>query len=119
MLVGLIHVVVLSGYNIGVVSDWVLRLFQLVLPRRVIGDEHGAEPGRLGGIDVRPRRIADHPRLTGFETVLGQEAVADEPEQAMVEVVAAELGVAVAGEDLDDPLLDLRDRDVEGPPPRS
>ena len=42
------------------------------------------------------------------------EAVADVIEQQLVEVVAAELGVAVAGEDLDDALLDLRDRDVEG-----
>lgn len=34
VVVGLIHVVVLSGYNIGVVSEWVLRVFVLVLPRR-------------------------------------------------------------------------------------
>lgn len=34
VLVGLIHVVVLSGYNIGVVSEWVLRLLGACLPRR-------------------------------------------------------------------------------------
>ena len=32
---GLIHVVVLSGYNIGVVSEWTLRFFALFLRRRV------------------------------------------------------------------------------------
>ncbi len=42
------------------------------------------------------------------------ELVADEVEEQLVEVVAAELGVAVAGEDLDDAVLDLGDRDVEG-----
>ena len=31
---GLIHVVVLSGYNIGVVAEWTLRFFGLFLPRR-------------------------------------------------------------------------------------
>ncbi len=35
VLVGLIHVVVLSGYNIGVVSEWVLRLCNAILPRRL------------------------------------------------------------------------------------
>lgn len=34
ILVGLIHVVVLSGYNIGVVSEGVLRVLGLVLPRK-------------------------------------------------------------------------------------
>ncbi len=34
IIVGLIHVIVLSGYNIGVVSEWALRLFASVLPRR-------------------------------------------------------------------------------------
>lgn len=31
---GLIHIVVLSGYNIGVVSEWALRLFELFFRRR-------------------------------------------------------------------------------------
>ena len=34
VLAGLIHVVVLSGYNIGVVSEWTLRFFAAFLPRR-------------------------------------------------------------------------------------
>ncbi len=34
IIAGLIHVVVLSGYNIGVVAEWTLRLFAFFLPRR-------------------------------------------------------------------------------------
>ena len=34
VVVGLIHVIVLSGYNIGVVSEWTLRAFSLFLRRR-------------------------------------------------------------------------------------
>lgn len=32
---GLIHIVVLSGYNMGVVAEWTLRFFNLFLPRAV------------------------------------------------------------------------------------
>ncbi len=35
VIAGLIHVVVLSGYNIGVVSEWALRFFALFLRRRI------------------------------------------------------------------------------------
>jgi len=35
VIAGLIHVVVLSGYNIGVVSEWTLRFFAIFLRRRV------------------------------------------------------------------------------------
>ncbi len=35
VLSGLIHIVVLSGYNIGVVAEWTLRFFALWMPRRV------------------------------------------------------------------------------------
>ena len=41
------------------------------------------------------------------------ELVEEGTEQQLVEIVTAEVGVAVAGEDLDHPRLDLRDRDVE------
>lgn len=34
IIAGLIHIVVLSGYNIGVVADWSLRFLGLFLPRR-------------------------------------------------------------------------------------
>ena len=67
--------------------------------------------GVLGG--------AEHPGLGGrrlpqVDPVLLGELVADEVEQQLVEVVAAELGIAVAGQDLDDAVLDLGQRDVEG-----
>jgi competence protein ComEC len=35
IIVGLIHVVVLSGYNIGVVAEWTLRFFALFMSKRV------------------------------------------------------------------------------------
>ncbi len=35
VIAGLIHVVVLSGYNIGVVSEWTLRFFATFLSRRI------------------------------------------------------------------------------------
>ncbi len=35
VLAGLIHVVVLSGYNIGVVSEWTLRFFAAWLPKKI------------------------------------------------------------------------------------
>ena len=47
------------------------------------------------------------------DTVLFGERVADMVEEQLVEVVAAELGVAVAGLDLDHAVLDLGHRDVE------
>ncbi|OGC88397.1 hypothetical protein A3D70_02860 [Candidatus Adlerbacteria bacterium RIFCSPHIGHO2_02_FULL_54_18] len=34
IIAGLIHIVVLSGYNIGVVADWSLRFLSVFLPRR-------------------------------------------------------------------------------------
>ena len=46
---------------------------------------------------------------------LGLLELGDEPvDDALVEVVAAEVRVAVGGLDLDDALADLEDRDVEG-----
>ena len=44
----------------------------------------------------------------------GLEFQDDVLEEQLVEVVAAELGVAVAGEDFDDAFLGLDDGDVEG-----
>ena len=69
----------------------------------LLGLLDGAEHARLWA-------TSDSPQV---DAVLGLEAVADVVEEQLVEVVAAELGVAVAGEDLDDALLDLHDRDVE------
>ena len=47
------------------------------------------------------------------DAVLELEPVADVLEQEIVEVVAAELGVAVTGQHLDDAFLGLDDGDVE------
>jgi len=48
--------------------------------------------------------------------MLRLELVADEFQEEIIEVVAAQLRVAVAGEDLDDALLRLNDGDVERAP---
>ena len=48
------------------------------------------------------------------DAVLFLETVADILQQQIVEIVAAELGVAVAGQDLDHSFLGLDDRYVEG-----
>ena len=52
-------------------------------------------------------------RLAEVDAVLLAEGIADVIEQELIEVVAAKLGVAVAGEDLHDAVLDLGDGDVE------
>ena len=44
--------------------------------------------------------------------------VADVVEEQLVEIVATELSIAVAGLDFDDAVLDLGDGDVEGPTPQ-
>ena len=67
----------------------------------------------LGVLDGAEDAAPGDERLAQVDAVLLQEPVADVVEQQLVEVVAAEVGVAVAGEDLDDAPLDLGDRDVE------
>ena len=69
-----------------------------------LGFLHGVEQSRPG---VR--------RLAEIDRVLLAECIADMIEQELIEVVAAELGIAVAGEDLHDALLDLCHGDIEGP----
>ena len=68
----------------------------------------------LGGLDGAQDAAPGDERSAQVDAVLLLEPIADVVEQQLIEVVAAELGVAVAGEDLDDALLDLDDRDVEG-----
>ncbi len=67
----------------------------------------------LASSAARSTRALEAGDLPQVDPVLLGERVADEVEQQLVEVVAAELGVAVAGVDLDDAVLDLRQRDVE------
>ena len=43
--------------------------FHLVLPRGVIGDNHGAQSSGFGGIDVGPGGVADHLCGVGGELV--------------------------------------------------
>ena len=69
-----------------------------------LGFLHGVEQSRPG---VR--------RLAEIDRVLLAECIADMIKQELIEVVAAELGIAVAGEDLHDALLDLCHGDIEGP----
>ena len=68
--------------------------------------------GGLGGaMDARHRpRIAAHVRL-----VLDLQVIEHALDDIVVEVVAAEVVVAVAGDHLDHALLNAHDRDVEGP----
>ena len=66
--------------------------------------------GFLDGAEHARRAAGDSRRSIA---VLLAEGVADMVEQELIEVVAAKLGVAVAGEDLDDALLDLCHRDIE------
>ena len=73
----------------------------------LLGVFGGAEHAGLGGR-----------RLPQVDAVLLFERVADVVEQQLVEIVAAELGIAVAGQDLDDAVLDLRHRDVERAAPQ-
>ena len=86
----------------------------------LLGDEFLLDPGDglererlLRFLDGAEDAAPGDERVPQVDAVLGQEAVADEVEQPLVEVVAAEVGIAVAGEDLDDAPLDLGDRDVE------
>ena len=53
-------------------------------------------------------------RLAEVDAVLALEIVANVVQQQLVEVVAAQVRVAVAGKHLHHPALDLHDRDVEG-----
>ena len=62
----------------------------------------------LASSTARRTRLLATSDVAQVDAVLGLEPVADVVEEQLVEVVAAEVGVAVAGEDLDDAALDLR-----------
>ena len=86
----------------------------------LLGDELFLDPGDgvegellLGFLDGAEDPRPGRRRLPQVDSVLLVEAVADVVEEQLIEVVAAELRVAVAGEDLDHAVLDLGDRDVE------
>ena len=52
--------------------------------------------------------------VAGIDLVAADEIVGEQVEDAIVEIIAAEKGVAAGREDLEDVLSDLEDRDVEG-----
>ena len=70
----------------------------------LLGFDHGA-PQRLHGLAVARQRSSPHSGLNVFE------ADADEP---VVDIVAAEVRVAVGGEHFEDAVVQLQDGDVEG-----
>ena len=76
----------------------------------VTGVERQPLLGVLGGAQHAGLGASDFLQV---DAVLLGKRVADVVEEQLVEIVAAELGVAVAGQDLDDAVLDLGDRDVE------
>ena len=70
-------------------------------------------------VDLRPlARLLEHLQavlvLAQVEAVLGEEVLGEPGHDPVVEVVAAEVGVAGGGEHLEDVLADLQDRHVEG-----
>src|SRR5262245_28543762 len=95
-----------------------------VLRARGVGRDEGEVDRRLD----RARELAlrllarllqaleRHPVAAEVDPVRLAELLGDEVDQLLVEVVPAEVGVAVRREDLEDPVPDLEDGDVEGPP---
>ena len=63
----------------------------------------------------RPRDAGHRPQVVGeIDTLLDPEMIEDMPDQLGVEIVAAQVVVAVAGDDLDHAVLNADDRHVEG-----
>ncbi|ADI04037.1 putative NAD-specific glutamate dehydrogenase [Streptomyces bingchenggensis BCW-1] len=95
-----------------------VQVQRALVGRRDVGQVDGGL-GRGGQLDLRLLRRFAQPLQRHL--VLGQvdpvpalepgDEVVDDP---LVPVVAAEVGVAVGGLDLDDPLADLQQRDIEG-----
>ena len=78
-----------------------------------VGLHHGGELhlGLLGGF-LQP--LQRHPILAQVDTLVLPELVGEVVDDALVEVLAAEEGVAVGRFDLEDAVADLEDRNVEG-----
>ena len=69
----------------------------------------------LGGLRGVPDALDGDPVPGEVYAVLVQELLEDVPHEAVIEVHAAEEGVAAGRDDLEDPVLDVDDGDVEGP----
>jgi hypothetical protein len=89
--------------------------------RRVGGDEGQVDLGllRRGELDLGLLRgflqtLHGHRVLAEVDPLVALELGEQPVDHLLVDVVAAEVGVAVGGLDLDDPFADLENRDVEG-----
>ena len=94
---------------------------EVLRPGGVGGDEREVDLALLGRRELALGLLGRLLQALQRHAVLGQvdplvaAELLDQPlDQALVEVVAAEVGVAVGRLDLDDALADLEDRDVEG-----
>ena len=94
---------------------------EMLRPGRVRRDEGqvdlGLERARqldLGLLGRLLEALEGHPVLAEIDAVLLPELLGDPLHDLLVEVVAAQMCVAVRGLDLEDALADLEDRDVEG-----
>ena len=90
-------------------------------PRGVGRDERQVDVGRrllrqvlLGPLGRFLEPLQGHLVLAQVDAVLLLELVGDVVDQHLVEVVAAQVRVAVGGLDLEDAVADVEDRDVEG-----
>ena len=86
----------------------------------LLGEELLLEPGErmfrkvsLGRLDGTENACLGDEIGTQVNAMLVEKAIADEVHEQVVEIVTAQVCVAVAGKDLDDALLRLDDRDVE------
>src|SRR3989442_1609538 len=97
------------------------RQHEVLRPRRVGGDERQVDLRlhRRRQLDLGPLRrllqpLQRHLVLAEVDAVLPLELLRDPVHHALVEIVAAQVRVAVGGLDLEHALADLEHRDVEG-----
>src|SRR3989442_74065 len=97
------------------------RQHEVLRPRRVGGDErqvdlrlHRRRQLDLGALRRLLQPLQRHLVLAEVDAVLPLELLRDPVHHALVEIVAAQVRVAVGGLDLEHALADLEHRDVEG-----
>jgi len=107
-------------------SERVRVLSRLQRPLRGGGDEGQVDLGlgHLGKLDFGLlggllEALQGHAVLGEVDPVVVAQLFDQPVDDPLVPVVAAQPGVAAGRLDLEDPLADLQDGDVEGPPPRS
>ena len=92
----------IEGLSVLLCDEFLLDGGDGVIRQPLLGIFGGTQDARLGGR-----------RLPQVDAVFALERIADVVQQQLVEIVAAQLGVAVTGHDLDHAVFDLRDRDVK------